>query len=95
MNKVLAKFIGRCVMVFIDDIVIYSKSESEHKEHVRLVLETLEHAGLTLKDTKCLGAKSEIDLLGYVVSAQGVSTQVSKTEAIKALAPPTNVSDLR
>ena len=49
-NKVLEKFIGRFVLVFIDDIVIYSKTEKEHEEHMRLVLEALEAPSLTLKD---------------------------------------------
>ncbi len=95
MNKVLGKFIGKFVMVFIDDIVVYSKNEEDHAKHVQLVLETLEKNGLTLKDTKCSWAQNRIDLLGYVVSDKGVSAQASKTEAIKALAPPTDVTELR
>ena len=95
MNKVLGDFIGKFVMVFIDDIVIYSNSESDHKAHVEQVLQRLEEAGLTLKDSKCHWAQSQIDLLGYVVSAQGVSAQPAKTSAIRALAPPENVSELR
>ena len=95
MNKVLAQFIGKFVMVFIDDIVVYSKNKEDHAKHVQLVLETLEKNGLTLKDTKCSFAQSQIDLLGYVVSAKGVSAQAGKTEAIKALAPPTSVTELR
>ena len=95
MNNVLGEYIVKFVMVLIDDIVIYSKNYTEHAEHVCLVLETLEKNGLTLKDTKYFWAKSEIDLLGYVVSTQGVSAQASKTEVIKALAPPTDMSELR
>lgn len=95
MNQVLGEYIGKFVLVFIDDIVVYSKTDEEHMEHVRLVLEKLEEHGLTLKDTKCAWAKKEINLLGYVVGAQGVSAQSSKTEAIKALNPPTDVKGLR
>ena len=95
MNKVLGKFIGKFVMVFIDDIVIYSKNKHDHRRHVEQVLQTLADAGLTLKDSKCHWAQTKIDLLGYVVSAQGVSAQSSKTSAIKALAPPNDVSELR
>ena len=69
MNKVLGDFIGKFGMVFIDDIVIYSNSESDHKSHVEQVLQRLEEAGLTSKDSKCHWAQSQIDLPGYVVSA--------------------------
>ena len=91
----LEKFIGHFVLVFIDDIFIYSKTEKEHEEHVRLMLKTLEAAGLMLKDSKCHWAQTNIDLLRYGVSADGVSAQFAKMEAIRALNPPTNMTELR
>ena len=94
-NKVLEKFIGHFMLVFIDAIVIYIKTEKEHEEHVRLVLETLETAHLMLKDSMCHWAQTKIDLLGYVVSAYGVSPQPAKTEAIRALNRPSNMTELR
>ena len=95
MSKVLADFLGKFVMVFIDDIVIYSRSEEEHKVHVEQVLTALEAARLTLKDTKCFWGQTKIDLLGYVVTGQGVSAQPRKTEAIRSLQTPTDLTELR
>ena len=94
MNKVLGNFIGKFVMVLIDDIVIYSKGEKEHNGHIEQVLHTLAKAGLTLKNLKCHWAQSNIYLLSYVVSAENVSAQRTKTSAIKALSPPENVREL-
>jgi hypothetical protein len=95
MNNVLAEFVGKFVMVFIDDIIVYSKNEEEHQRHVELVLTKLREAGLTLKDSKCSWAKSQTNLLGYVVSAEGRAAQPAKTEAIRQLAAPRDVPELR
>ena len=95
MNHVLAKHIGKRVMVFLDDVVIYSKDASQHAADVELVLKDLQAANLTLKESKCHFGKTELDLLGYMISADGIRAQPSKTEAIKQLSSPTNVSELR
>lgn len=95
MNQLLSKHIGKRVMVFLDDIVIYSKDPAKHVEDLELVFKDLLAADITLKESKCHFYQSEIDLLGYVISAQGIKAQPSKTSAIKALPPPTDVSSLR
>ena len=95
MNQVLAEYIGKFVMVFLDDIVVYSSSEREHKQHVAAVLKKLSAANLTLKASKCHWGKPKIDLLGYVVTAHGISPQPEKTEAIRALRPPVDIPELR
>ena len=82
-------------MVYLDDVIIFSKSEEEHAEHLRKVLKSFEAAGLTIKESKCDFAKSSLDLLGFVISERGISAQPDKTAAIANLAPPTDVTELR
>ena len=95
MNKVLAKHIGKTVMVYLDDIIIFSKSAEQHAKDVDEVLQTLASAGLTLKESKCHFGKSKVDLLGYVISKDGIAAQPSKTQAIQELPPPENIKELR
>ena len=95
MNKVLSGLIGRTCMVYIDDIVIYSKSVEEHVQHLREVLERLRDVGLQLKPSKCFFELPEIELLGNIVSAAGIRPQPSKVQAIVGLAPPTDVKAVR
>ena len=66
MNKVFMKFLDKFVVVFIDDILIYSKSEEEHAEHLRLVLETLREHQLYAKFSKCEFWLKEVGFLGHV-----------------------------
>ncbi len=95
MNKVLSGLIGRCCMVYIDDVVVFSKDLESHAEHLRLVLQRLKNAGLQLKLSKCEFEKPELELLGYVVSGAGIRAQPDKISAIANLAAPTNVKALR
>ena len=77
MDKVLAGLIGRIVMVYLDDIVIYSPSEEEHW-HLELVFARLREAGLPLKSIKCFFGLGEIKLLGYIVNRDGIHTDPEK-----------------
>ncbi|XP_071933765.1 uncharacterized protein [Coffea arabica] len=95
MNHVLRHFIGKFVIVYFDDILIYSRSEHEHLEHVRLVLETLRQARLYANLKKCTFCTNELVFLGYVVSSQGIKVDKSKIEAIEQWPTPTSVSDMR
>ena len=95
MNKVLTGLIGKCCMVYIDDIVIWSNSEEEHAKHLQLVLERLRTAGLQLKSSKCSFGLSRVELLGHSVSADGIYPLPSRVEAIKNLGPPSNVTGVR
>ena len=95
MNQILSRHIGKRVMVFLDDIVIYSKNPSEHASDLELVLKDIQNANLTLKESKCHFGKTELDLLGYVISAEGIRAQPSKTSAIQQLPPPQNIAELR
>ena len=95
MNKVLAKHIGKRVMVFLDDVIVYSKNEQDHSQDLDMVLNDIKAANLTLKESKCHFGGKELDLLGYVISAEGIKAQPRKTAAIEQLPAPTNITELR
>lgn len=95
MQDVLGDMVGDFVMVYIDDIVVYSKSHEEHQEHLRQVFDALELHGLKLKTSKCHLDVPEVELLGYVVSARGVNCNPDKTRAISELSQPQSVKEVR
>jgi len=95
MNEILAPLLDVCVIVFIDDILIYSESEEEHAEHLRQVLELLRKHRLFAKLSKCLFFQEEVDFLGHIVSKKGIKTDLAKVEAIKNWKAPADVSALR
>lgn len=95
MNKILAEHIGTICFCYLDDIIIFSKTEEEHKKHLETILTTIENAGLTLKLKKCHFGQTQVELLGYVVSNKGISAQQSKVEAIRNLPEPQNVKEVR
>jgi hypothetical protein len=87
MNRVFMKFLDKFVMVFIGDILIYSKTEEESAKHLRLVLGTLrEHQHYV----KCEFLLKEVGFLGHVISAGGVSVDLSKVASIMERKAPTN-----
>ena len=75
MNSILAEHIGKICLVYIDDIIIFSKTELEHQQHVETILEAIHKAGMTLKLSKCEFGKEKVQLLGYVVSKDGIAPQ--------------------
>ena len=81
-NKVLVGLIGHIVMVYLDDIVIYSRSEEEHVQHLELAFSCLREAGSRLKPTKCFLGLGEIKLRGYIVNRDGIHTDPEKVNAI-------------
>ncbi|KAA3473697.1 DNA/RNA polymerases superfamily protein [Gossypium australe] len=89
------RFLDRFVVVFIDDILIYSKNETEHAEHLRLVLQTLRDQRLYAKFSKCEFWMNEVNFLGHVVSASGIRVDPNKIAAILEWKPPKNVSEIR
>ena len=82
MNRVFHEFLDKFVVVFIDDILIYSKSETEHEEHLKLVLGTLRDKQLFAKLKKCEFWLDSITFLGHVVSKDGISVDPGKVEAV-------------
>lgn len=95
MHTILAPLLRHCVLVFFDDILIFSKTYKEHLEHVALVLETLRKHQLYAKLSKCTFAQSKVEYLGYVITDKGVSTDPAKVEAIVSWPTPQNVTHLR
>ncbi|KAK9112467.1 hypothetical protein Scep_019986 [Stephania cephalantha] len=78
MHKVLRPYLDRYVIVFIDDIVIYSKTRVEHERHLRDVLSTLREHKLYAKFNKCAFWLSEVKFLGHVINGQGISVDGDK-----------------
>ena len=72
MNRVCGSLLDKCVIVFIGDILIYSRSQKDHEEHLRLVLEILKREKLFAKFSKCEFWLREVQFLGHVVSEEGI-----------------------
>ncbi|KAL0561316.1 hypothetical protein IC582_001739 [Cucumis melo] len=95
MNRVFREFLDTFVIVFIDDILIYSKTEAEHEEHLRIVLQTLRDNKLYAKFSKCEFWLKQVSFLGHVVSKAGVSVDPAKIEAVTGWTRPSTVSEVR
>jgi len=76
------------VVTYIDDILIFSNSEDEHKAHLNIVLETLRDAGLKVNDSKCNILKREVNFLGYLLNERGIKPMTERVKALKELTPP-------
>jgi transposase InsO family protein len=95
MNDILATFLRKFVLVFVDDILIYSKNLQEHVQHLEKVFAVLLEHKLKVKKSKCTFAQQEILYLGHLISPNGVSTDRKKVEPILAWKQPQNVKELR
>ena len=91
MNHVFRPYIGEFVVVYFDDIVVYSKSLKDHVTHVRTVLQTLRKERLYANMEKCLFGIDKLIFSGFVVSSKGVHVDDSKINAIKTWPQPTNL----
>ena len=95
MNKVFRPYVDRFVVVFIDDILVYSKDAQEHEQHLRIVLETLREKRLYVKLSKCDFWLKEVSFLGHIVSAEGIRVEPAKIEAVVNWKLPRNVTEVR
>jgi hypothetical protein len=82
MNGVFRDYLDKFVIVFLDDILVYSKSEEEHEQHLRMVLQVLREHQLYAKLSKCSFYQRQIHYLGNIISEEGVIMDPKKVEAI-------------
>ena len=82
MNKVLMEFLDKFVVVFIDNILVYSKNKEGHKDHLRLVLEKLREHQLYAKFSKCEFWLKEVGFLRHVISGEGIAVDPTKVLSV-------------
>ncbi|WVZ76545.1 hypothetical protein U9M48_024512 [Paspalum notatum var. saurae] len=95
MNSVFMKDLDKFVVVFIDDILVYSKNEKEHEEHLRIMLSCLREHKLYAKFNKCAFWLKEVSFLGHILSAKGVAIDPSKVEDVLNWKQPQTVTEIR
>ena len=95
MECTLAGLTGKQCLIYLDDIVIFSKDFTEHMERLTNVFQALQQAGLTLKPSKCHFMQREVKYLGHIVLAAGVQPDLGKIEAVSSYPVPKNAKELR
>nr|KYP71512.1 Retrovirus-related Pol polyprotein from transposon 17.6 [Cajanus cajan] len=95
MNRIFRPFLDKFVVVFIDDILIYSRTLEEHGEHLRMVLEILKAKQLYAKLSKCEFWLDEVKFLGHVISAKGIAIDPAKVESVLQWERPRTVTDIQ
>ena len=94
MNRVFHDYLDQFIIVFIDDILIYSKTSKEHKEHLWKALERLRREKLHAKLEKCEFWLDSVSFLGYVISGEGVAVDPEKVKAVVEWTRPTSVFEI-
>lgn len=95
MNDVFRPYLRNFILVFFDDILIYSKTWSEHMEHLSLALTLLRDNTLVMNREKCIFAKRQVEYLGHVISKLGVALDADKIEAVQKWPRQTTTKQLR
>nr|GEW11923.1 hypothetical protein [Tanacetum cinerariifolium] len=95
MNRVCKPYLDNFVIVFINDILIYSKNKQEHEEHLKLILELLKKEQLYAKFSKCKLWIPKVQFLGHVIDSQGIHVDPAKIESIKYWAYPKTATEIR
>jgi hypothetical protein len=95
MNGVFRDYLDKFVIVFLDDILVYSKLEEEHEQHLRMVLQVLREHQLYAKLRKCSFYQEQIHYLGHIISKDGITVDPKKIEAIREWSTPKNVTEFR
>ena len=95
MDIVLKNLVGISCYVYLDDVVIFSKTAQEHAQRLENILHRFDKANLQLNPDKCVIAQPQVNYLGYVLSEKGVSASPDKVKAVRDYPPPKNVKDVR
>lgn len=95
MATVMAGLVGQIVHVYLDDLIVMTKTWTQHKEYLKMVLAKIQEANLTIKLAKCRFAHHEANVLGHVLSKECIRPQANKLAAIERLQPPRNIEELR
>lgn len=95
MNTVFRPYLRKFVLVFFDDVLIYSPSWESHMEHVRLAFELIRKHRFFIKLSKCAFGQQQIEYLGHIVSREGVQVDQSKVKAILDWPKPSTITELR
>ncbi|XP_050897775.1 uncharacterized mitochondrial protein AtMg00860-like [Lathyrus oleraceus] len=95
MNQLFQPLLRKCVLVFFDDILVYSPSWQSHLQHVEIMFQILSQNVLFAKLSKCSFGLSEVEYLGHIVSGDGVSMVSTKVQAVLDWLIPTNLKQLR
>ena len=92
---ILSRFKWLTCLVYIDDVIIYSKSAEDHLRHVDEILTALEEAGVTLKITKCYFFQREVEYLGHIIKPGHLEVDRAKTASLRDAKPPSSKTELR
>ena len=95
MNDIFRKHLDNFVVIYLNDILIFSKNEEEHEKYVRLALEKLREQGLYAKLKKCLFHQTEMEFLGFIATIEGLKMDLKKVEAIVSWEVPKTVRDVQ
>ena len=88
MNRVFRPYLDQFMVVFIDDILLYSRDEQEHEQHLRIILQTLREKKLYAKLSKCDFWLKEFSFLGHIVATEGIRVDPAKIEVVVNWKPP-------
>ncbi|KAK1649274.1 hypothetical protein QYE76_067079 [Lolium multiflorum] len=95
MNKIFMKYLDKFVIVFIDDILIYSKDKEEHAKHLKIVLQILREHQLYAKFSKCKFWLDSVEFLGHVITKEGIAVNPSKVQSVLEWKSPKNAKEIR
>ena len=95
MNRIFFKLIGICIFVYIDDLIVFSTSIEEHLKHLEQVFSILQNNGLKINLEKCQFFKKEVELLGHILTIDGLKPVPEKIRVIIEWLPPKDISQLR
>ena len=94
MNKILFELLDKCVLVYLDDILIYSRDTTQHIEDLHSVFRILDKYNLHLKESKCALFLQSVEFLGHTITASGLAVEKGKVEVVEQWPTPTCVNEV-